>query len=340
MRFGKALPVLLLFVSCALYACAGRGGSPAPAEPDREYSQGTPLQGSPVVVEQRIGQPVRSQTQTPAAQTAAPVPARQSTAASRTTPQARPEPIQTNSGYITLQPGETISYISALYGISEKDLIAWNGLLSAHDIRAGQRLTIRPPGMQGVPSARTAPATAPQTATSVRAETAPDGTITVAPGQSLSSIAQSHGATVAQLREWNGLTSDTLRAGQRLRVQPPHARASGSIGAPLAEKSAAPVVPDADGTITVQSGQSLSAIAAKYKVSTADLRRWNKLQNDQLQIGQKLRVKAPVRIHTVKGGESLGGIAAKYKVSVKDLMQKNKLANADMLPLGKELIIP
>ena len=92
--------------------------------------------------------------------------------------------------------------------------------------------------------------------------------------------------------------------------------------------------------VTVQPGQNLSAIAAKYKVSTADLRRWNTLKNDHIQIGQKLRVKAPVRVHTVKAGENLGGIAAKYKVSAKVLMRTNKLANPDVLPVGKDLIIP
>jgi LysM repeat protein len=179
-------------------------------------------------------------------------------------------PVQAEPGSITLQPGETLSYISALYGVSEKDLIAWNGLNSAHDVRAGQRLAIRPPVTQGALSARTGRATepAPQPAAPARNETA------------------------------------------------------------------------SDGTITVVAGQSLFGIAAQYKVSTADLRRWNKLKSDQLQIGQKLRVAAPVRVHTIKAGENLTGIAARYKVSVNDLIQKNKLANADVLPVGKELIIP
>jgi len=333
MRLEKALPALLLSVSCALYACADRRTEPAPVEPDREYSQGAPLQAQPDVVEQRIGEP-------------APSP--------RTAPQARPAPTQASAGYIILQPGETLSYISALYGVSEKDLINWNGLSSAHDIRAGQRLAIRSPDMRSAPSPQAGRAAAPahQAAASASTEPAPGGIVIVAPGQSLSTIARRHGITVAQLREWNGLTSDTIRAGQSLRVQPPHARSSGSIGAPAAEghtatrppqtpaRAPTPGTPDADGMITVQAGQNLSSIAAKYKVSQANLRQWNKLKSDQLKIGQKLRVKAPVRVHTVQAGESLGGIAAKYKVSTKALMQKNKLAKADVLPVGKELIIP
>jgi LysM repeat protein len=285
------------------------------------------MQHQPAVAEQRIGE--GSSSHAPAV------------------PQARPVSTPPEAGYITLQPGETLSYISALYGVSEKDLISWNGLNAPHDVRAGQRLAIRQPGVHKAPSAQAGHAAAPG-----GTEAAPEGVVIVASGQSLSTIARLHRVTVPQLREWNGLTSDKLRAGQSLRVQPPLARASGSIGAPAAagqtaahpprEPAHAPTAdtPDGDGMITVQTGQSLSGIAAKYKVSKAELRQWNKLKSDQLKTGQKLRVKAPVRIHTVKEGESLGGIAAKYKVGAKALMQKNKLTNADVLPVGKELIIP
>ena len=340
MRFGKALPVLFLVASCALCACADRNASPVPAEPDREHSQGAPLQGPPPVVEQRIDDPVRPMQpapQPPAEQRAA----RQ--ASLQSAPQIRPTSAPTGPGYIILQPGETLSYISALYAVSEKDLVTWNSLSSAQDVHAGQRLAIRPPSLQSAPPV-------PQTAAPVQAGTAPDGTVIVASGQTLSGIAQLHGATVPQLREWNGLTSDTLRVGQQLRVRPPRAGGSGAIGTPAAEgrmvlrppqeASHGAATPDANGMITVQAGQSLSGIAAKYKVSATDLRQWNKLKDDRLHTGQQLRVKAPLRVHTVKAGESLSGIAAKYKVSPKALMQRNKLTNADVLPVGKELIVP
>jgi LysM repeat protein len=274
------------------------------------------MQSQPVVTEHRVGESAQPQVQ-----------------AAR---QTQPAAAQGGPGYITLQPGETLSYISMLYGVSEKDLMAWNGIQSAQELRAGQRLAIRPPHNK-----HSAAASVPQTITPAQAEPAPSGIIVVASGQSLSGIAQSYGVTTAQLREWNGLTSDTIRAGQSLRVQPPPpAQASGSLGGAHSTASPMPGTPDANGMITVQSGQSLSGIAAKYKVSTANLRLWNKLKSDQLKIGQQLRVQAPIRVHTVKAGESLNGIAAKYKVSAKALMQKNSLTNADVLPVGKELIIP
>jgi len=285
MSFGQALSVLLLSASCALCACAVRDDAPAPADTVIEHSQGTPLHSPPSIAEQRIDGPAQQ-------------PAAASQPAPQRAPQRQQAPPQAEPGYIILQPGETLSYISALYAVSEKDLIAWNGLSSAHEIRAGQRLAIRPPGMRNEPSAQAGRTAAP----------APQ---TVAPAKANGSI---------------GAPVDQGRMAQHQPQKP--------------ARGATPDAPDADGMITVQPGQSLSAIAAKYKVGITDLRRWNALKNDQIQIGQKLRVKAPVRIHTVKAGENLGGIAAKYKVSATALMRANKLANPDLLPVGKELIIP
>jgi peptidoglycan endopeptidase LytE len=42
---------------------------------------------------------------------------------------------------------------------------------------------------------------------------------------------------------------------------------------------------------TVAAGDSLSKLASKYKVSTADIREWNNLTNDNLFVGQKLIIK-------------------------------------------------
>ena len=371
--YGKTPAVLLLCVSCALCACGGgtgggTGGRSVPsAHPEREVSQGAAMRHPPPVAEYRLDEPARFQAP----------------GAARPQDAARPAPARDDPGYITLQPGETLSYISALYGVPEKDLMAWNGLQPGQEPRSGQRLAVRAPHKPAAPPTQaTFTQVAAPAAASAPAKPAPGGIVVVAPGQSLSVIARQNGVTTAQLREWNDLTSDDIRAGRVLRVQPPPtARASGSLGAPAAQsraaqapqqetaRAAAPkttaaqagaaqrpqqesaraaasktpaksAAPAASGMITVPAGSSLSGIAAKYKVSTADLRQWNKLKSDKLKTGQKLRVQAPVRVHTIKEGESLNGIAAKYKVSPKALMQKNALTNADKLPVGKGLIIP
>lgn len=333
------LSALSLALCCALCACGPQRGSPAPAaESDREQFQGARLSSPAPVEERRLDGSAQT---APAAVPPDPAPLREP---------ARQPSAQRNSNpdYIILQPGETVSYISALYSVTEKDLIAWNGLNSPDDVRAGQRLAIRRPAAQiSVPAAREA-----------RGGTADDGSVIVEPGQSLSVIAARHGVSTAELRQWNNLRSDVVKAGQRLRIEAPPrplARADGALGtssaAHPAEDSTGPRAgknaraagisgadaPDAEGMVTVKPGQSLSGIAAKYRVSMQNLRQWNKLRGDVLQAGRRLLVQ---RVHTVRAGESLSGIAAKYKVSPRALMQKNNIAVPDLVPEGRRLVIP
>jgi membrane-bound lytic murein transglycosylase D len=42
---------------------------------------------------------------------------------------------------------------------------------------------------------------------------------------------------------------------------------------------------------TVKKGDTLAKIADKYNVSVSDLKKWNKLKSDTIEIGQKLVVK-------------------------------------------------
>jgi membrane-bound lytic murein transglycosylase D len=114
--------------------------------------------------------------------------------------------------YVThrVRRGETISGIASRYGTSVSAIMRANNLRSANRIYPGQRLD--------VPAGRTA-AAGSQVATPVRAE-APDGVHTVRKGESLYSIARRYSTTVARLRADNGLSSNTIYPGQKLKVAP------------------------------------------------------------------------------------------------------------------------
>jgi membrane-bound lytic murein transglycosylase D len=64
---------------------------------------------------------------------------------------------------------------------------------------------------------------------------------------------------------------------------------------------------------TVHRGETLHAIAAKYGVTTQDVRRWNRLANDGVRMGQRLRVTSDVPpIKTaVKGKRSVHAASVK-----------------------------
>jgi membrane-bound lytic murein transglycosylase D len=110
---------------------------------------------------------------------------------------------------------------------------------------------------------------------------------TVRPGDDLTHLARARGVSVAQVREWNQLPTETVLAGQRL-----------SFGGPapvaLAGRAARPrpaerTVPNLS-THTVEPGDTLFNISRRFKVSVQELRRLNHLPDDdaKLKLGQKL----------------------------------------------------
>lgn len=83
---------------------------------------------------------------------------------------------------------------------------------------------------------------------------------------------------------------------------------------------------------TVQRGETLSAIATRYGVKTADVLRWNGISNaNHVEAGQKLKIYTPAsewRTHTVRSGETLSEIASRYGCSISDLQAWNKLSGS------------
>jgi len=118
------------------------------------------------------------------------------------------------------------------------------------------------------------------------------------------------------------------------------------------------------GDYTVKAGDSLSRIARRNNTTVSALLKLNGLKNDNLQVGQKLRVpavakasaskapvskkavakKAPAPVkngskHIVKAGETFYSIARLHKVSVKSLAASNPNVKPSALQVGQALII-
>jgi LysM repeat protein len=134
---------------------------------------------------------------------------------------------------------------------------------------------------------------------------------TVQKGDSLSKIAARAGVSTAELSELNKITNkDQIRIGQKL-LLPAHSRPLPSAPAPASapkseeKKSASTGPATASGNShTVQSGDTLGKLAARYGTSTAAFKSVNNLKSDTIRIGQKLV------IPTGKGKESSAPVAA------------------------------
>jgi len=112
--------------------------------------------------------------------------------------------------------GDTLTSLARKYGLSVAALAAANGLSADAELRAGASLAIPPAG-------------APATAAAPSASPAPVR-YRVRSGDTLTSIAQQFGVSVAALRSWNSLSSNAIQVGQQLTVNSAGAPAGTAAG--------------------------------------------------------------------------------------------------------------
>ncbi|MEN3260951.1 murein transglycosylase D [Sodalis endosymbiont of Spalangia cameroni] len=103
------------------------------------------------------------------------------------------------------------------------------------------------------------------------------------------------------------------------------------------------------GSYEVRAGDTLSGIAKRLNVKTADLQKWNNLRSARsLQVGQTLKVgSGSMQIannnsitYQVRKGDSLASIARRHGVDIKDVMRWNDaLDNANNLQPGLKLTL-
>jgi len=171
-------------------------------------------------------------------------------------------------------------------------------------------------------------------------------------GDSLSTLAQRHNVPVNVLRTTNNIQGDMIRPGQKLRlprddqllIDPLYASAASQLQELQSGLIAADRV-----THRVRSGESLSVIARRYKVSVKDLQRWNNIRDPRtLRAGANLIVfYTPTETtptsgtvkYTVQQGDSLWSIARKYKVRVNDLKVWNDLGTDTTIRPGQSIRI-
>jgi LysM repeat protein len=207
-------------------------------------------------------------------------------------------------GLYTVERGDTLSKIAARHGMKSADLRALNDM-TGDTVRTGQKLKVRggsPETPQVAPDrpepdTRTAQAPAEREPRETPAASG-TGVYTVQSGDTLSQIAERHGMRSAELRALNDMTGDTVRVGQKLKVQggsaAPAQAPSASSGASASSGSSG-ASGSGSGVYTVQSGDTVSRIAEKHGMRSADLRSLNNLSGDGIRVGQKLKVSGAAR---------------------------------------------
>lgn len=226
----------------------------------------------------------------------------------------------------TVKSGETLSKIASRYGASVSAISSANGLKNVNRIVVGMTLSI-PRGGSTPPAAVASSSSSRKSSRSSSSSSRPSVHV-VSRGETLSVIATRYGVSTTQLKSWNSISNAShIQIGQRI------ALSSSGGGTSSAASSV---------THTVKRGETLSTIAGRYHVRTADLQTWNGIRNAaHITVGQKLKVypssggtasASSWTEYTVKRGDSLGKIATKHGCSVGQLQEWNSIRGSTIHP--------
>ncbi|MEJ2025829.1 MAG: LysM peptidoglycan-binding domain-containing protein, partial [Deltaproteobacteria bacterium] len=188
--------------------------------------------------------------------------------------------------YYVVRAGDTLSEIAENYGVSISLLRRLNDI-SEDRIYAGQRLMLK-----SISDRR-------KTRKISTNEEAEQFEYIVKKGDNLSKIGERFQVGLDLLRQLNSLKKDVIFPGQRLRLRP------SSLEEPVH---------------IVRPGETLSAIAAKYRIKLSDLVELNGIEGSKIMIGEEL-------------------IARAYGISVKQLKRLNGLTTDQIYP-GQKLQLP
>lgn len=220
----------------------------------------------------------------------------------------------------TVQSGDTLSGIAQRFGTNYQTIASLNNISNPNQIFVGQVLRLNG-------GSRVNYSTNSQSAA---------GSYTVKSGDTLSGIAEQFGTSYETLAQLNGISNpNDIYVGQVIKV-------SGASSTPNQ------TVSRAAGSYTVQSGDTLSGIAARYGTSYEVLAQLNGISNpNDIYVGQTIRLGGSAANYsnqstsqggyTVQSGDTLSGIAARYGLDWTSLAAKNGLQSPYTIYVGQNL---
>lgn len=227
----------------------------------------------------------------------------------------------------TVQAGDTLGGIATKFGTTYQQLAQINNISNPNLIHVGQVLQLK---------------SADTSASNANNDSHADNnaiTYTVQTGDTLGGIADKFGTNYQYLAQINNISNPNLiHVGQVLRLK------ANNNPAPQTRNQSST---NTQTSYTVQAGDTLSGIAARFGTTYQQLAQLNNISNPSLiHIGQVLQVtrgkvqaSSNASSYTVRSGDTLSGIAARFGLNWHTLAAKNNLSGNYVIFVGQTLAL-
>ena len=141
-------------------------------------------------------------------------------------------------------------------------------------------------------------------------------------GDTLGAIAYGNGINIRQLKELNGLTSDTLKVGQKLKIPAEKVVAPKKVETKPVEKKAA------EPEVKAPAEAPAEPVVAPSETPV------------EAPVAAPVEEAAPVQTYTVQEGDDLTDVSIRFGVSAAAVRELNNLGEGDKLVAGQILKLP
>ena len=238
----------------------------------------------------------------------------------------------------TVQSGDYLAKISKKYNVTIAAIKKANPSIKGDVVRVGQKLKL--PGKFDVPAAAEVKA-APKAAKVYAPYTGATKEYVVKSGDTLGAIAYGNGINIRQLKELNGLSKDTLRVGQKMKI-PAEKVVKPAAPAPAKGKDLKPALKPVEKKVEKKAEKVEKPVVEVPKEAEAKAAVEAPVVAPEVAapVAEDAVKAASANTYVVQEGDDMTGVSIAFGVTAAAIRELNGLGDNDQLKPGQVIKLP
>ena len=245
------------------------------------------------------------------------------------------KPVEPEYTIYIVQGGDYLAKISKKFNVTIASIKRLNPSIKKDVVYVGQKLKLPGKIDVGVQNAPAPVAAKPAAKKGYAPYTGATKEYVVVSGDTLGSVAYGNGINIRQLKELNGLSSDSLKIGQKLKI-PAEKVVAAKKPAPVKDEKIVAVAEAKKPVEAAEEKKTEEAVAAAPVADVAPVAE----EGAAAAVAEPAKADAPAATYVVQEGDDMTGVSIRWGVSAAEIRELNNLAEGDQLVPGQIIKLP